>query len=117
MLAHGLNLDIFPVQRIGHRSLAVLLSAELRQVRLHVQLLLRLIQRIDPLFEELVLHLVVLLFGVGNFLGWLVVSKLAGLGEDGDVSCRVHLFEAHFQLVEQPKGDASLTLHYLVDHL
>ena len=117
LLAHGLDLDIFPVESIGHRSLPVLLSTELGQVRLHVQLLLWLVQRIDPLLEELVLHLVILLLRVGNFLGWLVISELASLGEHGDISCRVNLLEAHFELVQQSQGDASLTLHYLIDHL
>ena len=63
------------------------------------------------------LHTVVLLLGIGNFLGWLVVPELAGLGEHGDVSNGVNLLEAHLKLVEKAQGQTTLTLHDLVNHL
>lgn len=73
---------------------------ELLQVRLHVELLLGLVQGVDARFEELVLHSVVLFLGHCDFLSRLVVSKLARFGQHGDVGGRVDLFQNHLELVK-----------------
>lgn len=117
LLAHCRHLGFFGGAAGRKTVLAVLLLLKLLQVSLHVQLLLWLVEGVDARLEELVLHFVVLFLGVGDFLSRLVVAKLAGLGEHGDVCHWVHLLEAHFELVEEAKGDSSLPLHDLVDHL
>ena len=86
-------------------------------MRLHVELFLWLVQGVDALFKELVLHTVVLLLRIGNFLGWLVVTELASLGKHGNVSNGVNLLQAHLELVEEAQGQTTLTLHDLVNHL
>lgn len=59
--------------------LTLLLFCKLIEMRVHVDLLLRLIKRRKPVFKELMLLAVVLLTGLGDLLGWLVVAKLACL--------------------------------------
>ena len=86
-------------------------------MRLHVQLLLRLVEGVDTDLEELVLHAIVLFLGVGNFLGRLVVSELSSLGQNSNVCRRINLLKTHLKLVEEPKGDAAIAFHDLVDHL
>ncbi len=78
---------------------------------------MRLVQGVDACFEELVLHSVVFFLRHGDFLSRLVVSELARFGQYGDVGGRVDLFQHHLELIKQAQGDASLTLHDLVDHL
>ena len=68
-------------------------------MRLHVELLLRFIKRVNTSLEELMLDSIVLFLGVGNFLGRLVVSELASLSEHGNVCSGVDLLKAHLELV------------------
>ena len=91
LLAHGGDLLVFVVEASGLASLTVLFILELVEVRLHIQLLLGLIKRVYPLLEELVLDPVVLLLRVSDFLGGLVITELARLGQHGDVSRGVDL--------------------------
>ena len=84
---------------------------------LHVQLLLGLVEGIDALFEESVLDAIILLLGVGNFLGGLVVAELAGFGQYGDISDGVNLLKAHLELIQEAEGNTALSLHDLVHHL
>jgi len=86
-------------------------------VSLHIEGLLWLVEGVDAGLEEGVLYPLVGFFGARDLLSWLVVSKLAGLAEDGDICWRVDLFKHHFELIEQPEGMATLFLHDLVDHL
>lgn len=117
LLAHSLNLGLFGGAAGCEAILAILLFFKLIQVRLHVELLLRLVEGVDACLEELVLHFVVLLLGVGDFLGGLIVAELAGLSEHGDVRDWVHLLQAHLQLIEEAESNSSLPLHDLVNHL
>lgn len=80
LLPHGGHLLVIRVAADGEVLLAILLFFKFLHVRLHVQLLLWLIKRVDARFEELVLHTVVRLLGVCNFLCWLVVAKLTSFG-------------------------------------
>lgn len=86
-------------------------------MRLHVQLLLGLVQCVDTLFEELVLHTIILLLRVCDLLGRLVVTELASLSQHGDIGRRVDLLQHHLELVEEAEGDAPLALHNFVNHL
>ena len=95
LLAHSGDLLVFVVEATGIASLTVLFFLKLVEMCLHIKLLLGLIKRVYPLFEELVLDAVILLFGVCNFLGGLVVTKLARLGQHGDIGSGVDLLQAH----------------------
>mmetsp|Transcript_38027 Transcript_38027/g.46462 ORF Transcript_38027/g.46462 Transcript_38027/m.46462 type:complete len:415 (-) Transcript_38027:290-1534(-) len=95
LFAHGGHLAVLLLAAGCHTGLPVLLLFKFFKMRLHVELLLRLVERVNASLEELVLHLVVLLLRVGNLLGGLVVAELASLGEHGDVSRRVHLLQHH----------------------
>jgi len=117
LLPHGGDLLILRITARGEVRLGLLLFLKLLQVRLHVELLLGLVERVDACFEELVLDTVVFFFGIGDFLSGLVVAELASLGKHCDVCCRVDLFQAHLELVEQTESKATLPLHDLVDHL
>ena len=117
LFAHSGDLLVFVVEASGIPILPVLLVLKLVEVRLHVELLLGLVERVYALFEELVLDAIVLLLGVRDFLGGLVITELARLGQHGDVCSWVHLLQAHLQLVEEAEGEATLPLHDLVDHL
>ena len=117
LLAHGGNLGILGVAAAGVGILAIFLLLERAQVTLHVERLLRLIEGVDACLEEGVLHAVVRLLGVCNFLCRLIVAELSRLGEHGDVGHGVNLLEAHLELIEKAQGDTSLAFHNLVDHL
>ena len=117
LLAHGGYLAFLVLTARGNRCLSVLLFLKLLQVRLHVQLLLWLVERVNACLEELVLHSVVLFLRVGNLLRRLVVAKLARLGQHGDICRWVDLLKHHLELIKEAQGDASLALHNLVDHL
>lgn len=117
LLPHGGDLLILGITACGEVRLGLLLFIKLLQVRFHIELLLRLVERVDACFEELVLDTVVFFFGIGDFLSGLVVAELTSLGEHCDVCCRVDLFQAHLELVEQSESKATLPLHDLVDHL
>lgn len=80
-------------------------------------MLLRLIERGQPLLEELVLDFVILRQSRCNFLSGLVVPELAGFREDDNIGGRVDFLEDHFELVEKPEGHAAFALHDLVDGL
>ena len=95
LLAHSGDLLVFVVKATGIASLTVLFFLKLVEMCLHIELLLGLVKRVYPLFEELVLDAVILLFGVCNFLGGLVVTKLARLGQHGDIGSGVNLLQAH----------------------
>lgn len=116
LLPHGVHGHVSGIQVGSIVRLPVHLVFELLDVGLHVECLLGLVKGIDSALEEGVLHLVVLLFGHGDFLRWLVVPKVASLLKDHHVGCGVDLFEAHLELVEQAEGQAALSLHDLVDH-
>lgn len=117
LLAHGGYLAFLILTARGNCCLSVLLFLELQQVRLHVQLLLWLVERVNACLEELMLHSVVLFLRVGNLLSRLVVAKLARLGQHGDICRWVDLLKHHLELIKKAQSDASLALHNLVDHL
>ena len=100
LLAHGGHLLVISIAPGGIGGLSPLLLLELAQVGLHVELLLGLVEGVDADLEELVLDAVVLLLGVGYLLGRLIVAELSGFGQHGDVCGRVHLLQAHLQLVQ-----------------
>lgn len=81
---------------------------------IHVDLLLGFIKSRQAVLEELVLNFVVFFNSLRDFLGRLVVSKLAGLSQHNDVRWRVDLLKGHFQLIEQPQSVATFSLHDLV---
>ena len=116
LLAHRRHLGFFGVVTSCNASLALFLLLKLVEVGFHVELLLRLVQGVDAGLEELMLHLVVLFLGVSNFLGGLVVPKVARFRQHGNVCYRVDLLQTHLQLVEEAQGNASLALHDSVDH-
>jgi len=60
LLPHGGNLHILVVKTVSEGCLTILLPIKLHQVRLHVQLLLGLVERIDALLEKFVLDFVIL---------------------------------------------------------
>lgn len=99
LFAHGGYLLVLAVGAGSHTALAVLLLLKFGQMRLHVELLLGLVKSIDARLEELVLNSVVLFLGHRNFLGRLVISKLARFRQYSDICCRVDLFQYHFELV------------------
>ena len=78
--SHGGNLFVFGVTSDRKVLLPVLLLLKLIQMRLHVELLLWLVERVYTGLEELMLHAVVLFLRVGDFLGRLMVAELTGLG-------------------------------------
>ena len=117
LLAHRRNLFVLVVKTSCDSRLALLLGIEFLNVSFHVQLFLGLIESVDSGLEELVLDPVILFFGDSNFLCGLVVSKLACLGQHGNVCGRVNLLQSHLELVEDAQGNATLPLHNLVDHL
>jgi len=100
LLSHGGDLFVFGVTADRKVGLLVLLLLKLLQMRLHVELFLWLVERVNAGLEELVLHSVILFLRVGNFLSRLVVAKLTGFGQDSDISDRVNLFKAHLELIE-----------------
>lgn len=86
----------------GLLSLAFLLSDEFQDVLLHVDLLLGLVERGKSLLEELMLNFVKFFHGLGDLLGGLVVTKLPGLGQHGNIRWRVDLLKDHLHLIKQP---------------
>jgi len=80
LLAHSSDLLIIVVTTGSEVCLSVLLVSELLKMRRHVNILLGLVEGVDALFEESVLDTIILLLGVGNFLGGLVVAELASFG-------------------------------------
>ena len=117
LLPHGCHLAVFRVRPLRHTRLPLFLFFKFSHVRFHVELFLGLVESVDALLEELVLNTVVLLLRVGNFLGGLVVSKLASFGQHGDIGGGIDLFEHHLELVEESEGNATLAFHDLVYHL
>lgn len=117
LFTQGVGLLFLVLQALGHTLLVQSFLVELLHVSLHVEHLLGLVEDLKALLEEGVLHIVVLLFGHGDFLSGLVVAELASLGQHGDVSGRVDLLKDHLELVEQAQGNASLLLHDFIDAL
>ena len=117
LLTHRSHLAVLLVRALSHASLPLFLLFKFANVSLHIQLLLRLVQRVDALFEELMLNMVVFFLRVGDLLGWLVVTELASFRQDSDIGRGVDLLKHHFELVEKAEGNASLPLHNLVHHL
>lgn len=117
LLSHVVRFLFLLVKFLGQICLSRLLIVELLHVRLHVELLLRLVKRVDSHLEKVVLDLVVLAAGHCNFLSRLVVPKLTCLGQNGDICGRVDLVETHFELVEEAQGQASFSFHDPIDQL
>ena len=117
LLALGLHVLLPVGMGLGIGCLTLLFVFKFADVGLHIEGLLGLVEGVDAGLEEGVLDPVVGLFGARDLLSWLVVSKLAGLAEDGDICWWVDLLKHHLELVEQPEGVSTLFLHDLVDHL
>jgi len=101
----------------SNRFLLAALMLKLQQVFLHVESLLRLVQRLQPLLEKGVLHSVEFLLGCGDLLDGLAVSKLSGGLEHLHVSGRVYFLKHHLQLIEETEGYTTLLLHNPIDLL
>ena len=78
---------------------------------------MRLVESVDSILEEGMLHLVVFFLWHGNLLSWLVVAKVSSLLEHSHVCGWVDLLKTHLKLVEKTKSETSLPLHDLVHHL
>lgn len=102
---------------MGNLRLPFLLIVELLHVIFHVELLLRLVQRVNTHLEKVVFDLIVLGARHCNLLRWLVVAKLTRFGEHGDVSRRVDLIQTHLELVEEAQGQTTLSFHDSVHEL
>jgi len=111
LLAQVIRFLLLKVLFVRDLRLSFLLIVELLHVIFHVKLLLRLVQRVDSHLEKVVLNLVILGAWHCNFLRWLVVAKLTRLGEDCNVSRRVHLIQAHLELVEEAQSETTLSFH------
>lgn len=117
LFTHGSHLLIIIITSSGEVGLTVQFLIKLQKMGLHIELLLGLVESIDTDLEKLVLHTVIFLLGIGNFLCRLVITKLSSFGKHGNICDRVNLFQAHFQLVQKSQCQSTIPFHDLVDHL
>jgi len=93
-----LGFQLFFVVLLGLIFLAELFILELLKVLLLVQHLLRLVQNLQPLLEECVLVLIILLLRIGNPQSGLLIPKLPSFPDDCDVCGWVNLFKGVSEL-------------------
>jgi hypothetical protein len=101
----------------GNSRLPITLLFKPLEMNFKVNFLLGAVKFCQTLFEKFVAHLIILGLACHDFLGGLVVTKLARLRHDRNVGGWVHLLEYHLDLVEETKGQATFTSHHLLDRL